>query len=73
MDLFIVKKKSDKREYFKLENERYNLNMTPNQGTVYILNQKEITETGGYDIIIVFWSKKKLDKNKLINKFKNAT
>ena len=63
-------RKTDKSEYFKLEKERYKLNLTPNQGTVYILNQKEITESGGYDVIIVFWSKKKFDKNKLIKKFK---
>ena len=51
------KTKSSKASYFKLEKDRFNSNYSPNGGTLYIFDEAQKEESGGYDAAITYWSK----------------
>lgn len=48
---------SDKKKYFDLEKERLLRGYSGNGGTLVILDEEQKQETGGYDVIILYWSK----------------
>ena len=48
---------SNKRNYFDLERDRLSHNYSPNGGTLYIFDETQKEESGGYDAAIVYWSK----------------
>lgn len=60
--------KSNKVEYFKLEKERFYRNYTPNGGTLYIFNEAQKEESGGYDAAIVYWCKINLSEDIVIKR-----
>lgn len=64
------KTKSSKASYFKLEKDRFNHNYSPNGGTLYIFDEAQKKESGGYDAAIVYWSKVLLRQEDLPNKLK---
>jgi hypothetical protein len=64
------KTKSSKEEYFKLEKDRFNRNNTTNGGTLYIFNATQKAESGGYDAVIVYWSKVLVPANEAVKKLK---
>lgn len=62
--------KSNKKEYFDLEKDRLSRNDTPNRGTLYIFDEVQKEKTGGYDAAIVYWSKRLISEQDVINKLK---
>lgn len=48
---------SDKKKYFDLEKERLSRGYSGNGGALIILNEEQKQETGGYDAIVLYWSK----------------
>lgn len=48
---------SNKKEYFDLEKERLSRGYGGNGGTLIILDEEQKQEAGGYDVIILYWSK----------------
>jgi hypothetical protein len=51
------KTQSNKKQYFDLERDRFHRKYTPSGGTLYIFNEVQKEESGGYDAVIVYWSK----------------
>ncbi|MBR4839127.1 MAG: hypothetical protein IK005_01475 [Paludibacteraceae bacterium] len=51
------KMQSSKADYFELEKDRYVRGETPNGGKLYVFDEKQKEESGGYDAAIVYWSK----------------
>lgn len=49
--------RSDKKKYFNLERERLAHGQTPNKGVLYIFDENQKRESGGYDAVIVYWCK----------------
>ncbi|MBR5373115.1 MAG: hypothetical protein IK131_00405 [Paludibacteraceae bacterium] len=49
--------RSNKKEYFDMEKGRFKHGETPNSGTLYIFDEAQKEESGGYDAVIVYWSK----------------
>lgn len=47
----------NKKEYFDLEKDRFNRKETTNGGTLYVFDEIQKKESGGYDAVIVYWSK----------------
>lgn len=47
----------NKIKYFDLEKDRFSRKETPNGGTLYIFDETQKKESGGYDAAIVYWSK----------------
>lgn len=47
----------NKKKYFDLEKDRFSRKETPNGGTLYIFDETQKKESGGYDAAIVYWSK----------------
>jgi hypothetical protein len=62
--------RSNKKEYFDLEKNRFNRNNTPNGGSLYIFNAAQKEASGGYDAAIVYWSKFFVPIEKVIKKLK---
>lgn len=63
--------KSDKTDYFKLENDKFSTNeeglyISNNGENLYIFNATQKEESGGYDAAIVYWSKFILPVEKVI-------
>ena len=50
--------RSNKKEYFDLEKDRFNRSNTPNGGTLYIFDDAQKEQSDGYDAAIVYWSKR---------------
>jgi hypothetical protein len=48
---------SNKKEYFHSEKDRFNHGYSPNNGVLYIFNEKQKEESGGYYAAIIYWSK----------------
>lgn len=48
---------STKQAYFEIEKDRLVRNNSSNLSYLIILDEKERIESGGYDAVIVFWSK----------------
>lgn len=65
--------KSDKKEYFELEKKRFKHGETPNYGTLYVFDETQKEESGGYDAVIVYWSKVNYSKEQIIKKIKGKS
>jgi len=63
-------RKSNKKEYFDLEKDRRNRNSTPNRGNLYIFDTTQKAESGGYDAVIVYWSKRLMPVEDLVKRLK---
>ena len=48
---------SNKNAYFEKEKERYAHGQSPNKGFLYVFNETQKKESGGYDAVIVYWCK----------------
>lgn len=48
---------SNKREYFDKERDRHSRNYSPNKSILYVFNENQKEKSGGYDAVIVYWSK----------------
>jgi len=62
--------KSDKKEYFDMERERFIHGETPNGGKLYVFDSIQKEESGGYDAVIVYWSKVLLSVEDVIDRLK---
>ena len=52
-------KKSNKKEYFNEVKKWYNKNKNVISTELYILNETQKKKSGGYNIIVVYWCKRK--------------
>lgn len=62
--------RSNKKEYFDLEKDRFNRKNTPNRGTLYIFDETQKEKSGGYDAAIVYRSKVLIPVDKVIKRLK---
>lgn len=62
--------RSNKKEYFDLEKNRFNNNNTPNRGTLYIFDANQKKESGGYDAAIIYWSKRLIPIQDIVKRLK---
>ena len=62
--------RSNKKEYFDLEKDRFKRNNTPNRGTLYIFDETQKKESGGYDAAIVYWSKRLIPIQDVVKRLK---
>jgi len=64
--------KEDKKDYFELERRRYRFKdkETPSIGILYIFNEEQKIESGGYDSAIVYSSKSIPTIEGVVNKLK---
>ena len=65
--------KSDKKEYFDLEKKRLKNGDSPNSGTLYIFDEAQKEESGGYDAVIVYWCKFYYSKEQVIKKLNSKS
>lgn len=65
--------KSSKKEYFDLEKKRFKHGETPNSGMLYIFDEAQKEESGGYDAVIVYWSKVNYSKEQVVKKIKGKS
>ena len=67
--------KSNKKEYFTTEKLRKQLRTNDNNeiyfGVLYIFNAPQKAESGGYDAVVVYGSKKLLSTKEVIKRLKN--
>ena len=61
---------SNKQKYFEKEKYRYAQGETPNDGTLYLFSTEEKEQSGGYDAVIVYWSKVSVSHKDLVEKLK---
>lgn len=60
-----------KKEYFEDEKERFsNGSTSTGNNTLYIFNETQKVETGGYDIAILYWGKFLIPTEKVVKKLK---
>ena len=64
--------KSNKREYFEQEKDRYIHNYAPNGGTLYVFYEEQKKKSGGYDAAIVYWCKFVLPVDKVVERLKKS-
>jgi len=64
------KTKSSKARYFSLEKDRFYRNYTPNGGTLYVFDTVQKEASGGYDAVIVYWSKVLVSENEAVKRLK---
>ena len=62
--------KSNKKEYFALEKDRFNRNNSPNRCILSIFNETQKRESGGYDAAIVYWSKSQIPIQEIVKRLK---
>lgn len=62
--------KSNKKEYFDLEKKRFKHGETPNLGVLYIFDEVQKEESGGYDAVIVYWCKIKLSEQEVVKRLR---
>lgn len=65
--------RSNKKEYFDMEKGRFKHGETPNSGTLYIFDDAQKEESGGYDAVIVYWSKVNYSKEQVVKKIKGKS
>jgi hypothetical protein len=64
---------SDKADFFNSEKERYRISSTASVSVLYVFNEAQKQESGGYDAAIVYWRKFYLPKDKVIKLLKKAS
>jgi hypothetical protein len=62
--------KRDKADYFEGEKDRFYRNTTTTNGNLHIFDATQKEESGGYDAVIVYWSKRLIPTNDLIKRLK---
>jgi hypothetical protein len=62
--------KRNKSDYFKGEKERFYRNTTTTNGSLHIFNATQKAESGGYDAVIVYWSKRLIPITDLVKRLK---
>ena len=62
--------KKDKNEYFKDERERYFSNSTTINAHLCVFNQEQREASGGFDGAIVYWSKRFIPIEKIVERLK---
>ena len=63
----------DKKRYFDMQRKHLADNKSPlDNGTLYIFDETQKKESGGYDAAILFWSKSFLPKDKLVKRLKKT-
>ncbi len=62
--------RSNKKEYFDKERDRFSRNYSPNVGTLYVFDENQKKESGGYDAAIVYWSKVLLPAKDVVKRLK---
>ena len=67
---FLHAGKKNKKDYFEDERERFYRNYTTVNGTLYIFDDSQKKESGGYDAAIVYWSKFLLPVKDVANRLK---
>ena len=65
--------KSNKKEYFDKERDRFTRNYSPNGGTLYIFDEIQKEESGGYDAAIVYWSKMLIPVKDVVKRLKGKS
>ncbi|MCQ2217420.1 MAG: hypothetical protein MJZ33_02915 [Paludibacteraceae bacterium] len=60
--------KSNKKEFFEMEKERRQEGLSRNHCVLYIFDEKQKQESGGYDACITFWCKIAMPKQEIIKK-----
>ncbi len=65
--------KSYKSEFFNSEKEQYRISSTASVSVLYVFNEAQKQESGGYDAAIVYWRKSYLPKDKVIKLLKKAS
>ena len=63
--------KRNKKEYFEETRVRYSNNHSIISSALYIFNEKQKLESGGYDAAIVYWSKFVIPIDKIVQKLAN--
>jgi hypothetical protein len=66
----VGRNKTNKKLYFISERNRLSANHSPLFGCLYIFNTTQKNESGGYDVAIVFYTKKKLKISEVIKNIK---
>ena len=61
---------SNKKKYFDLEKERVSKDYGGNGGTLIFFNDEQKQESGGYDVVILYWSKVLPYKKQIVNLLK---
>ena len=64
------KRLSNKKYYFDLEKERISKGYSENGGTLIVFNEKQKQESGGYDVVILYWSKIRPYKKQIVELLK---
>ncbi|NDW13673.1 hypothetical protein D0T50_12340 [Bacteroides sp. 214] len=63
---------ADKKDYFDMERERFVRNGTPNIGILYVFNDCQKKQSGGYDAVIVYWCKIKQKTEDVVKRLANS-
>lgn len=61
---------SNKFNYFKDEKDRYKRNLTITQSSLEIFNAEQKKRSGGYDAVIVSWSKVLVPIDKMVDRLR---
>ena len=60
---------SSKKDYFNMHKKHFSDENSPcDNGNLYVFDENEKEESGGYDAVIVYWSKLVIPKEKLLKK-----
>jgi hypothetical protein len=64
--------KSSKKDYFNMQKKYFADKKNPvDNGSLYLLNETQKMESGGYDAVIVYWSKIKQPTQKVVERIRN--
>ncbi|MBV2227177.1 MAG: hypothetical protein KUL85_09995 [Sphingobacterium mizutaii] len=61
---------SNKINYFRTEKGRFERHETPNNNALYIFDLDQKKRSGGYDAVIVYWSKVLIPIDKMVERLK---
>ena len=67
------KNKTNKHVYFTGERYRLNSRYSPNAGALYIFDEIQKEESGGYDAAIVYWSKMLIPVKDVVKRLKGKS
>lgn len=67
-----AKKRSNKKEYFNMQKKHLADKKNPvDNGSLYIFSETQKIESGGYDAVIVYWSKFIIPTQKVVKRIRN--
>ncbi len=64
---------SCKKEYFNTDRDRCSNNYSPTCGRLYVFNEKQKEESGGYDAAIVYWCKVLLKADQITARLRKSS